>query len=57
MLVNEKLLEVKLAIMEVIAWKLLIKNLISDKEYERMIELLRKEIDRRKIGLINSKMN
>jgi hypothetical protein len=50
MLVNEKLLEV-------IAWKLLIKNLISDKEYERMIELLRKEIDRRKIGLINSKMN
>lgn len=54
---NEKLLEVKIAIMEAIVWKLLMKNLISDKEYERIIELLRKEIEKQKIELINSKMN
>lgn len=54
---DEKILEVKLAIMEVIVWKLLMKNLITDNEYEEIIELLRKEIVRQKIELINSKMN
>lgn len=54
---NEKILEVKLAIMEVIIWKLLMKNLISDNEYEKIIELLGKEIGRQKIKLINSKMD
>ena len=54
---DEKLLEVKLAIMEVIVWKLLMKSLITDKEYEKIIEFLGKEIGRQKIELINSKMN